>query len=70
MLNLQYNEMWNDWVGGMDESLKPENQSKRHYLGQLVLSWKRLNVWAKNTTTKYFEPSETTYKQILHNGNC
>lgn len=63
MLDLRYNEMWNDWNGN-GESLEPNKFDHDH----LVLSWKRLNVSVKKTTHKFFKSSETTYKQILHNG--
>lgn len=70
MLDLRYNEMWKDWSDGAEESCEPDLQRQRHHLGQLVLSWKQIDVWVQNTTIKFFEPSETTYKQILYNGKC
>jgi len=55
--------MWNDW-DGMDEHQTP----KESVHGHLVLSWKKINVQVKQTTQKFFQPSKTSYKQILHNG--
>ncbi|XP_060864829.1 protein scarlet-like [Metopolophium dirhodum] len=61
-LDLRYNEMWNDW-DGMDE----HQTTKESVHGHLVLSWKKINVQVKQTTQKFFQPSKTSYKQILHN---
>jgi len=55
--------MWNDW-DGMDEHQTP----KESVHGHLVLSWKNINVQVKKTTQKFFQPSKTSYKQILLNG--
>lgn len=65
MLDLRYNEMWSDWYGTNELA---RDDSVRYSHGQLVLSWKRLNVTVKMTTQRFFRPSKTTYKQILHNG--
>lgn len=64
-LDLRYNEMWNDWDGTGETATDEE---RRHPRGQLVLSWKRLNVTVKRTAEKFFTRSHTTYTQILHNG--
>lgn len=56
--------MWNDWEGA-NESLQESDQNEH---GQLVLSWKRLNVSVKKITHTFFESSRITYKQILYNG--
>lgn len=63
-MDLRYNEMWNDW-DGTDESKTPKEESIH---GNLVLSWKKINVHVKQTTQKFFQRSKTSYKQILHNG--
>lgn len=47
---------------------KMNGTATAHRAPQLVLSWKRLNVSVKQTVQKFFKPSVTTYKQILHNG--
>lgn len=62
--------MCKDWSDAVEDPREPEIQRRRHHLGRLVLSWKRLDVWAQHTTLKLFEPSETIYKQILYNGEC
>lgn len=62
-LNLRYNEMCNDW-DGLHEYLDP----KKYEHGQLVLSWKRLNVSVENTTQNFFISSKVTHQQILYNG--
>ncbi|XP_025410362.1 protein scarlet-like [Sipha flava] len=62
VLNLQYNEMWNDW-DGLAEDQKP----MQYVHGRLVLSWKRLNVSVKRVTQNFFKPSKTSYQQILNN---
>lgn len=64
MLNLRYNEMWNDWDGA-NECVEPK--PREH--GQLVLSWRELNVFVKKTTDKFVGTSKTAYKQILFNGD-
>jgi len=56
--------MWNDG-GGTDEYKTPKDESIH---GNLVLSWKKINVHVKQTTQKFFQRSKTSYKQILHNG--
>ncbi|KAF0757204.1 protein scarlet-like, partial [Aphis craccivora] len=61
-LNLRYNEMCNDW-DGLHEYLDP----KKYEHGQLVLSWKRLNVSVENTTQNFFISSKVTRQQILYN---
>lgn len=59
--------MWNDW-DGTDEIQVPARHERG---GQLVLSWKRLNVSVATSSHRLFELSETTqHKQILHNGEC
>ncbi|VVC40125.1 Hypothetical protein CINCED_3A015275 [Cinara cedri] len=69
MLDLRYNEMSNDWDGtGEVRSVRPRDVGKWHaHHGQLVLSWKRLNVSVKTVTQKFFSPSKIAYKQILYN---
>jgi len=63
-LNLRYNDMCNDW-DGLHECLDQKNYEH----GQLVLSWKRLNVSVKEITQKFFESSKITRQQILYNGS-
>ncbi|XP_022162902.1 protein scarlet-like [Myzus persicae] len=62
MLDLRYNEMWNDWDG-----TNGHQTPKESIHGHLVLSWKKINVYVEQITQKFFQPSKTTYKQILHN---
>lgn len=70
LLDLRYNEMWNDWDGTGER----RRDSGRWFDdvpcedGQLVLSWKRLNVYATITKHTFFGSSEVVHKQILRNG--
>lgn len=64
MLDMRYNEMWNDW-DGTGEVQKPKMGSPQ---GQLELSWKKLNVTVEQTIHKFFLQSKIIYNQILHNG--
>lgn len=67
MLDLRYNEMWNDWAG--DELLLPAAaEPARCAHGQLVLSWKNLTVEVRHTVGSLFGPSKTTRKEILTDG--
>lgn len=61
-LNLRYNEMCNDW-DGLHECIDP----MKYEHGQLVLSWKRLNVSVEKITQKFFQKSKITRQQILYN---
>ncbi|XP_025203991.1 protein scarlet-like isoform X2 [Melanaphis sacchari] len=61
-LDLRYNEMCNDW-NSLHECLDP----KKYEHGQLVLSWKRLNVSVEYTTQNFFVSSKITRQQILYN---
>ncbi|VVC31663.1 AAA+ ATPase domain,P-loop containing nucleoside triphosphate hydrolase,ABC transporter, conserved site,ABC [Cinara cedri] len=65
-LDLRYNEMWKDW-DGTGECRRDSRVDGPREDGQLVLSWKRLNVSAEKIKHKFFGSSTVERKQILCN---
>ncbi|XP_050436888.1 protein scarlet-like [Adelges cooleyi] len=66
MLDLRYNEMWNDWDGSAGDFGEPVILEQQQH-GRLVLSWKRLNVRVTKKTHRLVKPTKLTSKQLLFN---
>lgn len=64
MLDLRYNEMWND----CDGAYEPKEPPVQNAHGQIVLSWKNLSVSVKKADKKLFGRTKVAYKPILVNG--
>ncbi|XP_050436668.1 protein scarlet-like [Adelges cooleyi] len=66
MLDLRYNEMWNDWDGSAGDFGEPVILEQQQH-GRLVLSWKRLNVSVTKKVHRLVKPTKVTSKQLLFN---